>query len=92
MNAESDRTVHAFGDTAEVVRYDRSGKWWIESKVGLVPARQVPIREAVGKAIWLWYHDHGSVNFDRPGGHRFNQLVRQALAHTPSPTDPKERT
>lgn len=73
------RTVHAFGDSAEVVRYSNAGKWWIESKRGLIPARHVKIDEAVEKAIWLWYHDNGSVNFDRPGGQTFNRKVRKLV-------------
>lgn len=71
-----DRRVHAFGDSAEVVRYDRAGKWFIESKIGLVPARRVSINDAVDKAMRLWYEDNGSVNFGLPGGSAFDKKVR----------------
>ena len=29
----SDRTVHAYDRYVEVVRYDRSGKWYLEARV-----------------------------------------------------------
>ena len=73
---QRDRTVHAFGDSAEVVRYDRAGKWFIESKRPMVPCEQVTVDEAVEKAIWLWYEDNGSVNFGCQGGSTFDRKVR----------------
>lgn len=70
------RRVHAFGDSGEIVRYDRAGKWFFESKAKLISYRRLTIDEAVEKAIWLWYEDNGSVNFDLPGGSSFDRKVR----------------
>lgn len=77
----SDRTVHAFGDSAEVVRYEQAGKWFIEFKGWGIPCQQVKIDEAVRKAIWLWNKDNGSVNFGRPGGSVFDRKVRAVIGN-----------
>jgi hypothetical protein len=70
----ADRTVHAWGDSGEVVRYDRAGKWYFEPKDG--PRRLLGVSDAAIKALWLWYHDNGSVNFGLAGGGMFDQMVR----------------
>lgn len=80
---DDDRTVHAFGDSGEVVRYERAGKWYFEvpSAVTLgAPHREsLTISQAAARAVWLWYHDNGSVNFGRSGGRLFDRRVREVL-------------
>lgn len=76
----SDRTVHATsGDNprGELVRYDRAGKWYIEwPGRSLMPRQRVTITQAVETAKHWWVNG-GSPHFDRPGGGRFDQLMRQ---------------
>lgn len=65
-----DRTIHAYGPGgAEVVRYDRAGKWYREM-AGL-PRVPLRIEDAVYQATcagWVW-------NAGLPGGKRFDALV-----------------
>ena len=72
----NDRAVHAaFPGLEEIVRYDRSGKWYIEPVDG--KRRQVGIGEAVARAQEL--QDRGGTIFlDLPGGGRFDHLVRRS--------------
>ena len=69
-----DRRVHAWGESGEVVRYDRAGKWYFEPKEG--KRKKLTLAEAVDKGIWLWYHDGGTVCLDRVGGNAFDRGVR----------------
>lgn len=73
---ESGRTVHAEGEHIEVVRYDRAGKWWLEAKRPMIPARPVPLRVAVQVAVDLW-EDGGTIHLRRPGGTVFDARVRR---------------
>lgn len=60
------RTVHAkLPNGDEIVRYDRSGKWFIES------FEREPI--SVGRAARE--AEHAEVRFGRPGGSVFDRLV-----------------
>lgn len=78
---DADRTVHAWCDRYEVVRYDRAGKWYVEHKPGsYIPAAQVSLPLAVTFAMKAWYEEDGSVEIGRPGGKRFDALVRKAVA------------
>lgn len=67
-----DRTVHGWAaDGSEIARYERTGKWYLEP----LPAsgrkrRQLKIAEAAHIAFL------GKVVFGRPGGMRFDKLVR----------------
>jgi len=70
----SDRTVHASGLGIEVARYDRSGKWWVETTDG--KRRPITVSEAVDIAEDLW-RKGGTPHMDRPGGARFNSLLRK---------------
>jgi len=72
-----DRTVHAWGTTGEVVRYEKAGKWYFEPKRG--KRKKLTIAEAIAKGMWLWYHDLGTVCLDRPGGGAFDRGVRASV-------------
>lgn len=69
-----DRSVHIrLRDGREVVRYDRSGKWWIEHPGG----RRFRLQFA---AAVQWAADTGAeVRFDVPGGQLFDKRVRELL-------------
>lgn len=71
-----DRTVH--GLTTEghpIVRYDRSGKWYVEPPGG--PRRLVSLDIAARQAI------AGTVHPGQPGGRQFAARVRQLTSsHT----------
>lgn len=80
MTSPSDRTVHAENDDIEVVRYDRAGKWFVETKRprSLIPARPVTLAEAVRVALNC--RDRGgAIHLRRPGGTRFDAKVRSFL-------------
>lgn len=82
----NDRTVHATGGDLEVdvVRYDKAGKWYIEPwgwvKGGPLHRSHVTVHEAVVAAFWYWYNTGGSPQFDRPGGLRFDSLLRAKVS------------
>lgn len=71
-----DRRIHCtLANGAEIVRYDRSGKWYLEyPESAMKPRRQLRVGEAArmaaratGAKVWM----------DLPGGGRFDQLVRR---------------
>ncbi len=64
-----DRTVHAEGIAAEVVRYDRAGKWYIEPKNG-GKRNHVSVKDAAVFAAVAC-----TVHFGLSGGQRFEMLV-----------------
>jgi len=77
-----DRRVHAKMDGAEVVRYNRAGKWYVElaadyGRIGL-PAerRQIPIREAAELAK-VFEARGGKIITRLPGGQAFDRLVER---------------
>lgn len=75
-----DRSVHARSSGAivvEVVRYDRGGKWYLESS----SFRRVLITLAVAceRAASI-YEQGGEVMFDLPGGNRFDLEVRRRIS------------
>lgn len=87
-----DRMIHASmetnGSTAVVVRYNRSGKWYLERDArALIPRRALKLHEAVEVAI-SWLDSGGLIHFDRPGGRQFDRRVRAILSaetvHPPS--------
>jgi hypothetical protein len=69
-----DRRVHAECETFEVVRYDRSGKWYVESKVPMVPAQHVGVGEAAHRAVAAEALG-GEINYSLPGGRVFDRKV-----------------
>lgn len=77
MGTEStDRTVHAATDDGrEIVRYDRSGKWYVEQDGGLTRRRlHVPVAEAARLAC----RPGSTVRTGLPGGGLFDRMVRGA--------------
>lgn len=77
----TDRTVHArLGQHRELVRYNRSGKWYVENlttagaRVGVREPRTV--QGAASEAIYM-SSQGGHVYLGRPGGQRFDALVRK---------------
>lgn len=71
-----DRRVHVrTRDGREVVRYDRSGKWWIE-----FPGGERRFRLKLSDAV-SWAFDPGvTVFFGVPGGGAFDAAVRRQRA------------
>jgi len=72
MTGHDDRTVHAVRrhDGAEIVRYDRAGKWYLERVDG--SRSPLTLRGAVREAVG------GRVHFGRPGGRIFDAAVVRA--------------
>jgi hypothetical protein len=67
----NDRTVHATLPSGDlIVRRDRAGKWYRESK-----GRQSPISFAL--AITLATNPGSTPHLGRPGGKRFDAEVRK---------------
>jgi hypothetical protein len=73
-----DRTVHASSSEWEIVRYDRAGKWFVEWKAGLIPCRQVGVREAARLAVKAAKDGDGEIFLGRAGGRSFDRLVNYA--------------
>lgn len=70
-----DRTVHARRhDGAEVVRYDRAGRWYVEWPPGSMKGC---VRVSVSKAARLAAADDAEVFFGQPGGRSFDAAVRR---------------
>jgi hypothetical protein len=67
-----DRRVHASGVAAEVVRYDRAGKWYIEAKA-TDTRRHIGVREA---AEWASVAAT-EIYFGLPGGSAFDRHVKR---------------
>jgi hypothetical protein len=75
----TDRMVHASYDGMEIVRYDRSGKYYLEPTDG-GKRQRVKIAEAVAQARWGIENANGKVRLGLPGGERFDHLWRQTAA------------
>lgn len=70
-----DRLVHGLtSDGHAIVRYNRAGKWYIEPPRGS-DARRRPVTVAAAAAEAA----NGTHYPNRPGGTRFDALVRNAL-------------
>lgn len=66
----SDRTVHArLRDGTEIVRYDRAGKWFVESPDG--SRERVTVREAARRASV----SGATIYVGRAGGGRFDSAL-----------------
>lgn len=72
-----DRTVHASYPGMQIVRYNRAGKWYLEPTQLSLGRQAITIAEAVETAIWGEGHG-GTIHFGRPGGARFDAMVRSA--------------
>ena len=66
----NDRTVHARGKVAEVVRYERAGEWYIETVDGRRRTR-VPVQRAAEYAAVACSEVYRGI----PGGSVFDRLV-----------------
>ena len=71
-----DRTVHARCDVAEVVRYEKAGKWYIEPLRADISNGRVTVARAAQYAVWGVRNAHGFIHWDLPGGRTFDRLVR----------------
>ena len=65
-----DRTVHAEFGEQQLVRADRSGKWYLVTK------NKINLAEAVEFAQ-TWQQQGGNVYLDRPGGAQFDAQLRK---------------
>lgn len=74
---KQDRTVHAYGRGYEIVRYDRAGKWYVESVDG--SRRAVTLDQAVREALHISKRGSGDVHFGLPGGSAFDARYRRSL-------------
>jgi hypothetical protein len=70
----SDRTVHASNHEAEIVRYDRAGKWYIEYRGGA--RARLSLQEAAACARHL-YNQGGVILAGQPGGRAFDRAIHQ---------------
>lgn len=69
-----DRRIHAANDHAEVVRYDKAGKWYIEPRDKTLPRQRVSVAHAARYALWL-YENGGVIKQGIPGGAAFDRDV-----------------
>lgn len=68
-----DRRVHARYEGMEIVRYDRSGKWYLEPTHPTLKRQHVTIDQAVDAALWASTQPEGTVTFGLPGGTTFDR-------------------
>lgn len=80
MARAHDRTAHATSRNrrSEVARYDRAGKWWLETADGTRTSLR-SIAAAVETAVAL-EADGGTIHLGRTGGTMFDAKVRRARA------------
>ena len=72
----SDRTVHAFYDGMEIVRYDRAGKWYLEPTNSALPRQHVGVKQAARAALWGRDYANGRIHYGMLGGNVFERLTR----------------
>lgn len=70
--------IHAETDVERIVRYNRAGKWYIEGDFDGGWRMQVPISQAVARAIQLRDFFGGKIHLGCPGGQTFDARVRAA--------------
>lgn len=73
--ALSDRTVHATYTGMEVVRYDRSGKWYLEPTNKDLPRQHVGVKTAARMAVWGLMNADGYLPLYESGGSAFDRHV-----------------
>jgi hypothetical protein len=70
----SDRTVHASYSNMEIVRYDRSGKWYLEPTIPGLRRQHVTVAQAASSAKY-GLAIGGSFTPGLSGGKAFDRLV-----------------
>jgi hypothetical protein len=70
-----DRTVHASNSEAEVVRYDRAGKWYIEPRDPSLQRQHVTVKQAAQYAVWMAENANGVIHSGVPGGGSFDRAI-----------------
>jgi len=73
-SSNRDRTVHAICDDVELVRYDRAGKWYLETPQGR--SGPLTVMEAATIAHKWIEAKIGRVVYGMPGGNTFERRVR----------------
>jgi hypothetical protein len=76
----ADRTVHASYKDMEIVRRDRTGKWYLEPTIPGLKRQQVTVREAASAARW-GIENGGDFYPGLPGGEMFDRLVKGESRH-----------
>jgi hypothetical protein len=74
-----ERTVHARNASIEVVRYDRAGKWYCESRQG-GPRVSLTLDQAVNIGWSIAAAGGGDIVWGQPGGLQFDARLRKRLA------------
>jgi len=72
----NDRTVHGVTADMEAVRYDSSGKWYMEPTDPALPRQLVTVAQAAASIDKAWTDGSGAPCFDRPGGRAFDRMLR----------------
>jgi hypothetical protein len=62
----------------EIVRYDRSGKWYLEPTDLELKRQHVSVQQAVSSAHWGIENANGVWHMRRPGGSRFDSLMSRS--------------
>lgn len=73
----TDRTVHAWYEGMEIVRYDRAGKWYLEPIDPRLARQHVGVHQAARSALWGVENARGVIYRGAPGGATFDRLVRK---------------
>ncbi len=76
----NDRTVHAETGYAEVVRYERAGKWYVEDKVHVSTPLNWRTQMTLAEIIELVRNQpygEADIYLGRPGGKRFDLAIRR---------------
>lgn len=81
-----DRTVHASWGQEELARYDRAGKWYVETRGG-GPRRMVKLHEAAMTALSWRNSNRGIIFYGRLGGTAFDSQVRKLDKHQRLPRE-----
>ena len=69
----ADRQVHAKCPTFEVVRYNRAGKWYVESSAK--GSRELVMIQEAARRAQAAVILGGEINYGLPGGRTFDRLA-----------------
>jgi hypothetical protein len=76
----NDRRIHAETRHFQIVRYERAGKWCVESKDKHLPSIHISVSEAARRAVDGREVLDGTIYLDVPGGQVFDRKVRALLS------------